>query len=137
MAACAEETDTQHGCIGLVLQLQEGAVCALPLLLSITTITAILRASMVEQVSSSTQKAHRQPPWHTKSMAKSRHKRHVVTYRAVLCCGALSTLQGVTSWFVFYLIKEKRVADVAQAAVSLCAKLVMCRAVLCCPHCRV
>jgi sugar phosphate permease len=31
----------------------------------------------------------------------------------------LFTLQGVTSWFVFYLIKEKGVADAAQAAVRV------------------
>lgn len=35
------------------------------------------------------------------------------------CCAVLSTLQGVTSWFVFYLIKEKGVADAAQAAVRV------------------
>jgi sugar phosphate permease len=29
------------------------------------------------------------------------------------------TVQGVTSWFVFYLIKEKGVADAAQAAVRV------------------
>lgn len=28
-------------------------------------------------------------------------------------------MQGVTSWFVFYLIKEKGVADAAQAAVRV------------------
>jgi sugar phosphate permease len=48
----------------------------------------------------------------------------VVLYQAVLCRGTLSyavpsTLQGVTSWFVFYLIKEKGVADAAQAAVRV------------------
>eukprot|EP00879_Flechtneria_rotunda_P014532 GHRR01015187.1.p5 GENE.GHRR01015187.1~~GHRR01015187.1.p5 ORF type:complete len:139 (-),score=46.28 GHRR01015187.1:1915-2331(-) len=32
---------------------------------------------------------------------------------------AFGALQGVTSWFVFYLIKEKGVADAAQAAVRV------------------
>lgn len=35
----------------------------------------------------------------------------------VLCCTCC--LQGVTSWFVFYLIKEKGVSDAAQAAVRV------------------
>lgn len=49
---------------------------------------------------------------------------------AVLCCAVCCPVcpavcaagqhpQGVTSWFVFYLIKEKGVADAAQAAVRV------------------
>lgn len=33
------------------------------------------------------------------------------------------SLQGVTSWFVFYLLKEKGVTDAAQASVLQQAKL--------------
>jgi sugar phosphate permease len=36
----------------------------------------------------------------------------------MLCCAGCC-VQGVTSWFVFYLIKEKGVADAAQAAVRV------------------
>ena len=36
---------------------------------------------------------------------------------------ALLSLQGVTSWFVFYLLKEKGVTDAAQASMLQQAKV--------------